>query len=307
MAAPPRPIPTKEEILSLLKERSNWGRWGPDDQAGAVNLITQEKRLQAASLVRSGRTFSLSRPFPKKPGPSNPNPAQHYVFWNTRPGGDGYSADFFGILPHGYECTHIDALNHTWDADGMYNGRKPEGLLSPDGIPWGDIDVWRDGIVTRAVLLDVPGHRGEPHVSLERPVHDWELEEIAAAQGVEVTAGDALLVYSGREELEKRHPDISPHKPPSPGLHASCLRFLRDHDVAVLGWDLADAMPNEYGLRWTVHHSMIAYGVVLLDGAVLGPLAKACREEGRWELMLVIAPLSIAGATGSPVNPIAII
>lgn len=300
-----RRVPTKDEIIKLLKERSNWGRWGADDQMGAVNLITAEKRAAAARLVRSGRNLSLSRPYAKKAGDSNPNPNQHFVFWATRPTGDGYAADYFGVLPHGYQTTHIDALNHTWDSDGMWNGRQPDALLKPDGISWSDIEVWRDGIITRGVLLDVPSHRGEPYVTQERPVHDWELEEIAEAQGVKVEPGDALLVYSGREALEKAHPEMSPHKPPSPGLHASCLKFLRDHDVAVLGWDMADAMPNEYGMRWTVHHSMIAYGVVLLDGAVLGPLAQACKDEGRYEFMLVIAPLSIEGATGSPVNPIA--
>jgi hypothetical protein len=48
------------------------------------------------------------------------------------------------------------------------------------------------------VLLDVPKYRGEPYVTLDKPVHGWELEDIAAAQGVRLEPGDALVVYSGR-------------------------------------------------------------------------------------------------------------
>ena len=69
-----RQIPTRQEVLAYLHERRNWGRWGQDDQVGAINLITPAKRLQAAALVRSGRSLSLSRDFPKLPGPGTPIP-----------------------------------------------------------------------------------------------------------------------------------------------------------------------------------------------------------------------------------------
>ena len=68
---PERPAPTRDEILSHLRDRSNWNRWGEDDQRGAINLITEEKRVEAARLVRSGRSVSLSRDCPKTPGPGN--------------------------------------------------------------------------------------------------------------------------------------------------------------------------------------------------------------------------------------------
>jgi kynurenine formamidase len=89
-------------------------------------------------------------------------------------------------------------------------------------------------------------------------------------------------------------------------LHASCLPFLRDHDVAVLVWDLLDAAPTEYDIPWTVHGALYAYGVALLDNALLQPLAEACAQEKRYEFMLVVAPLKVVGGTGSPVNPIAL-
>ncbi len=74
-----RPLPTEQEVRSWIRERRNWGRWGKDDQRGAMNLVTPEKRVAAARLVKSGRSVSLSRPFPTSPGLNNSLPAQHYM------------------------------------------------------------------------------------------------------------------------------------------------------------------------------------------------------------------------------------
>ncbi|MFN8558818.1 MAG: cyclase family protein [Dehalococcoidia bacterium] len=300
-----RRVPTRDEVLSYLRDRRNWGRWGADDQRGAINLITPAKRVAAAGLVRSGRAVSLSRLFPTTPGRGNPRPAQHFTQWFDR-GSGGAALDYYGIMYHGYATTHIDALCHVWDEEGMWGGRKPDETLTPQGARWGDVDQWREGIMTRGVLLDVPRFRGAPCVTPEQPVHGWELEDIATAQGVTLEPGDAVLVYSGREVWQAANPEWDAAGPLRPGLHASCLPFLRDHDVAVLGWDLMDASPNEYDVPWTVHGALFAYGVALLDNALLEPLAAACAEEGRHQFMLTIAPLRVAGGTGSPANPIAL-
>jgi kynurenine formamidase len=293
--------PTRDEVIGYLRERRNWGRWGDDDQRGAINLITPEKRVRAARLVKSGRPISLSRDFPVTPHRGNPMPAQHFV--RTF---DNAVIDYYGTVYHGYVTTHVDALCHVWDEHGMWQGRDPKKEISTQGAAFGGIQHWRDGVTTRGVLLDVPKFRGEPFVTVEKPVHGDELTAIAKAQGVAIEPGDALCVYSGREAYQAAHRDWSGYVPPSPGLHASCLPFLRDNDVAVLVWDLMDAAPNEYGLPWTVHGAIFSYGVALVDNALLQPLAEACAEEGRYEFMLTFAPLCVVGGTGSPVNPIAL-
>jgi kynurenine formamidase len=293
---------TRDEILDLIRNRNNWGRWGPDDQLGAINLVTPEKRREAAALVRSGRSVSLSRDFPTIPGRNNPMPAQHWF----RTYGNAV-VDYIGLSYHGYVTTHVDALCHVWDEGGMWGGRDPKAEISSEGARFGAIHHWRQGITTRGVLLDIPRYRGEPSVTIEKPVHADELEAVAKAQGVEVRPGDALVVYSGREAWQAAHPEWSGYRPPSPGLHASCLRFLRDHDVAVLVWDLMDAVPDEHRLSWGVHAAVFAFGVALVDNALVQPLAEACAEEGRYEFMLTLAPLPVVGGTGSPVNPLAIL
>ena len=302
-----RRLPTREEVLGYLKDLRNWGRWGPDDDVGAVNLITPEKRVAAAGLVQTGRSVSLSRFFPKTPGPGNANPAQHWMRKNAR-GSGGSAVDYYGISYHGVTTTHIDALCHVWNEEGMWNGHNPDEEITFDGARFGSIEKWSNGIITRGVLLDVPKFRGEPYVTQESPVHGWELEDVAASQGLSLQPGDALVVYSGREKWQEAHPDIiwGASIPDRPGLHASCLPFIRDNDVSVLVWDMMDFQPNGYDIPWSVHGVIFAYGVGLLDNALLQPLAEACAEEGRYEFMLTIAPLKVQGGTGSPVNPIAL-
>lgn len=300
----------RDAVLELLHGRANWGRWGADDQIGAVNLSTGRKRAEAAKLVRTGRTESLSRPFPTRPAAGNPRPASHYTTRASR-GTGGISGDYYGIEYHGVASTHVDALCHVWDEHGMWQGRDPDAELTSRGSRWGSVEHWRHGVITRGVLLDVPAFRGEQYVTHERPVHGEELAEIARAQGVRVDPGDAVVVHSGRDAWDREHPawgteETADGRPWRPGLHASCLAFLRDHDCAVLAWDMLDHAPNEWDIPWTVHGAIFAYGMALVDNCALEPLAAACAEEGRYEFMFVLSPLVVEGGTGSPANPLAV-
>ena len=291
-----RSDPTQAEVEGWYRDLRNWGRWGRDDEAGAVNLITAEKRRAAAALVRNGRTVSLSRVF---------EPPQHFVRKNDRGNGAGSVVDYYGFIYHGQTITHIDSLCHIWEdaEDGVWNGRHPDEAVDTHGASFGSVMAWEKGIITRGVVLDVPRHRGTAHVTPDRPVHGWELAEIADAQGVEVGPGDALLVHSGREAFQRAGGVVGGGD--RPGLHASCAKFIRDRDVALLGWDMMDARPNPYGLAYPVHAVLTYFGVALLDNALLEPIADACAEEGRHEFMFMALPLRVAGGTGSPANPIA--
>jgi len=262
---------------------------------GAVNLITPQKRAAAAALVKTGRAVSLSRVF---------EPDQHFVRINDR--GAGASViDYYGFLYHGVSVTHVDALCHVWDRNGMWNGRDPAKEIDTNGARFADITAFSGGLITRGVLLDVPRHRRTAHVTMDRPVEGAELETIAKAQAVVIEPGDALLVYSGREAFVRDVAAYGPSTGARPGLHVSCAKFIRDKDVAVRGWYMHDAMPDKDGLPWPVHGVIYSYGVTLLDNALLEPLAQACAEERRYEFMFMALPLKIARGTGSPVNPIA--
>ena len=280
------------DYAAMYRDRRNWGRWGDGDQVGAINLITPEKRAAAAGLVRTGRTVSLSRVF---------EPPQHFIQKSSLGPGGGFVMDYLGFIYHGSTITHVDALCHIWDDDGMWQGHDPDVEITTQGAQFGDITHWSGGIITKGVLIDVPRHRGEPHVGIDEPVRGDELEAIASAQGVSVEAGDALLVHSGWTAYMASGDDGSRGRP---GLHPSCAEFIRDHDVALLGWDLMDARADS-DLPWPVHGVLFNFGVALLDNALLEPVAAACAEEARWEFMFQALPLRVARGTGSPVNPIA--
>jgi hypothetical protein len=302
-----RRVPTKAEVLAYLKEDRNWGRWGNDDQMGAVNMVTNEKRLAAAQLIKTGRAVSLSREFPKTPAPNNPTPAQHFMNRGVREPGGGLATDYYGVSYHGQANTHLDALCHVWNEDGMWNGRNPDDVITFQGATWGSVEHWKEGIITRGVLLDVPKFRGQPFVAKDEPIHGWELEDVAKAQGVELEPGDAICVYGGRDQWNEINPMWGSDPTGRAGLHVSCLKFLRESDCCLLVWDMMDFMPNGYDIPWSVHAAIFAYGIGLLDNALLEPLAQACAEENRYEFMLTVNPLRVVGGTGSPVNPIALL
>jgi kynurenine formamidase len=189
----------------------------------------------------------------------------------------------------------------------MWNGRDPAKEIDTRGPHFGDITAFSGGLVTRGVLLDIPRYRHAAHVTMDEPVRGEELEAIAKDQNVTIRPGDALLVYCGREAFVREAG--APYGPASgrrPGLHHSCAKFVRDTDVAVLCWDMHDAMPDPQGLAWPMHGVLYSYGVALVDNALLEPLAKACLEEKRQEFMFVALPLNIPRGTGSPANPIAL-
>lgn len=302
------------DVFQYLLANNNWGRWKHAEHRGAVNLITEAKVVQASRLVLTGETISLSRDVPTLAAPGNPRPAQHYVVHALESRedccsqgptpADGVLTDFLGFEYHSHSMTHIDALCHIWSRNGMWGGRDPSREVGTHGSQWADISAWRDGIVTRGVLLDIPLLRGTAAVTLDQPVREWELRDAAKRQNVRVEPGDALVVYCGREAWEEQgnHYMLTPKG--RPGLDGSCVRFIRENDVSLLFWDMLDAMGSGTQSFRPVHGVLWAFGVGLVDNCKLGELAGACRRLQRYEFLISVAPLPVIGGSGSPVNPI---
>ena len=313
MSLSDRRPPTQAEYDSWRERFSNWGRWGGDDELGTVNHVTPEVRRAAAKLVVSGRSLSLARPIDTHASARNPFPAHHMI----PVGSSGGLVDYIGMFIHGYAHTHLDALSHIPTADGasFYNGRPRS---AETNLPRGEtsgVDFWREGIATRGVLYDIPRLRGTPYVRAGEPIHAWDLEDAAKRQGVTPRPGDAVVIRGGLDPYLAAHPEGAGFASPA-GVHASVLEFLWQHDASMLVWDMLEAPTEDQGLRNPieipsavhVHCIAIPYmGLALLDNAQLEPLAAVCAELGRWEFLLVVAPLVIPGGTGSPVNPIALL
>ena len=228
-------------------------------------------------------------------------------YFDQGEGRGGGAGERLALRVHGYDVTHVDALGHAWGNRGMWNGRRPGPALTPTGLEWASIDAWSDGIVTRGLLLDVARHRGGDHVGLELPVGGDELAVIMSATGCSPEPGDALVLHLGRDAFEAENPSWDPHTDPHPGLGASALEFLRDHDFAMLLWDLMDYRPYEIGWPLVPHAALFDLGVALVDNCSTIRLAAACASEGRSDFMISVAPLLLPRGTGSPVNPLAVL
>jgi len=299
--------------VSSTQPPSNWGRWGPRDQSGTLNLITPEVRRAAFALVRSGRTVSCAREIVPGPQPYERG-ATAVEFDMLRSGADAPpdaaagASERLGIVFHGRYVTHLDALAHVFDHGRLYNDGDA-GAVAGTGAGTHAVTVARDGIITRGVLLDAARHRGVAELADGTSVAADELDAIARAQGVVLRPGDAVLLRTGHAARVASWRPGDTRLSGYAGWSASCLPWLHRHDVAVVGADTAqDPVPAPAGTTGYELHvtGIVRLGLWLLDNCDLEELAAACAAERRWDFLFVIAPLRLAGGTGSPVNPIAV-
>ncbi|WP_229698235.1 cyclase family protein [Wenjunlia tyrosinilytica] len=279
---------------------------------GALETITEDVVRAAAGQVRSGRTVTLAAPVETRQTADNPEPAGHRLVAPAKDEatarGLHFARDRFTMNVHGDADSHIDALCHVIYDGTMHNG-VPVGSLSADGAHALNIDMARDGIVGRGVLLDIPGLRGTRWLE---PGDHVTADDLAAAerrQGLRVGKGDLLFVRVGHR---RRRDELGPWDAAGAraGLHPTALEFLAGREVAVLGSDgNNDTAPSTTeGVAFPVHVlALHALGIHLLDYLQFEDLLPLCEQEGRWSFLCVIAPLRLPAATGSPVNPVAVL
>lgn len=296
---------TQSDVLKMMQTLSNWGRWGKNDQLGALNLITPQKRKEAAALVKEGLSISLARNAVKvQVGPSAP--FKHRMVQTGLTPGSEYSADVYSVQYHGFTHTHVDALCHVFHQGQMYNGYSQK-EVTKRGAAKLSVTAMKDGIFTRGVLMDFPRHFGVKFLDGARAIYP---EDIAAWQketGVTVESGDAVIIRTGRWARWEAEGDWDVEKG-SAGVHVSCMPWFKEKDVALLGSDLAmDVMPSRVeGIFLPVHLvTLVAMGVPILDVCDLEPISEASAQRNRWDFLLTMAPLAVEGGTGAPINPTA--
>ena len=301
-----RPLVTQAEYDRWLTELSNWGRWGSDDEVGALNLITPAKRRAAAGLVQEGFTVSLASTAQLERTIDNPCPVS-WEMVNATPRGATDRIAYPCI--HGAGTTHIDGFGHRFFDGKMWNGYPmADTVTMEDGALKNSILTMKDGIVTRGVLYDIPRLKGVPYLGPGERIFIEDLEAWEAKTGVKVGPGDAFLLRWGRWA---RQDAIGPFdtSAEAAGLDNSVIPWLKDRDVALIGWETPGYMPQPAGdlPRLALHDfALTMLGVHLLDRADFDALAEAAAARNRWEFMLTIGLLPIPNGTGSPVNPIAI-
>jgi kynurenine formamidase len=291
---------TKEQYEQWKKDLSNWGRWGKDDEIGALNLITAAKRKQAAALVKEGFSVSLAADPDTVKEVDNPNPYEHTM--------QGIGSDRWGVAYHGITHTHLDALAHINENGVFYNGYKPD----PEEIKKANrhfkngINKVKNGVFTRGVLIDIPRLKGVPYLEQGTPIYVEDLEAWEKKTGVRVGPGDALFVRTG---VWARRKAVGPYargrNARDAGLDPSVVPWLRKRDIALMGSDHPQYVSPSPIVAAAHDFPLIYLGMHLLDNCDLEALADAAAARKRWEFLLTMAPIPIVGGTGSPINPIA--
>ena len=289
------------EFDQLFQQVKNWGRWGADDQLGSVNLITPAKRKQALSLAKTGQTISLvHNPITDKAEDNN-SPFEQTML-------PGFNMDRYAVSYHGYAHSHMDALCHILYKDQTYNGYARAIVNTEKGCTRLSIDNLKNGLITRAVLLDIPRLKGLPYLEPGTAIYQEDVEAWEKMAGVKIEPGDVILLRTGRwARREKLGPWNVGRS--AAGFHSSIIPFIKARGVAIVGSDAAsDVTPSMVeGVSLPIHTLLItALGVNILDNQDLEAVAELAAKLKRWEFMITINPMPVTGGTGSPMNTLAI-
>jgi kynurenine formamidase len=302
-AQTPAQVP-RAQVERWMKELSNWGRWGKDDQRGTLNLITADVRKKALALVTDGAAVSLAHTLDRQQFPDNPRPIGQQMTLDS----GGHAMDLYSIWYHGSTITHVDALCHYSHEGTLYNGLAKSAITPESGCGLLGVEHQKAGILTRGVLVDIPRLRNVPYLEPGQGIGPADLDAWETFAGVRIGPGDAVFVRTGRWA---RRAAAGPWNVAqnAAGLHATAMPWLRQRDVALLGSDgVQDRLPSGVeGFSRPIHLlSIVTLGLPLIDVMDLEEAAAEAARRKRWIFMVTLAPVPMPGGTGFPVNPIAV-
>jgi kynurenine formamidase len=316
----PKPV-DRAAIYAAAKQLSNWGRWGDDDQVGTLNNVTPQDIVDAGSLIRKGKSFSLAL--------SLKEPIQSGLFggrWNPihtmlATGTDAAAGN--QDVPYPYlryaddainmpcqASTQWDALCHIFLDDKMYNGYSAE-LVDARGAKKLGIEHVRDKMVGRGVLLDIARFKSVDSLADGEAITNADLDACAKQQGVEIRKGDFVLVRTGHQERCLKKKDWSGYAGgDAPGLAFETCYWIREKDIAAICTDTwgCEVRPNETKEANQPWHWVVipAIGISMGEIFYLKELAEDCAADKIYEFFFTAPPLHLPGAAGSPINPQAI-
>lgn len=306
----------------LANAPKNWGRWGDDDEVGALNFLTNDEVLRGVRSIRSGDVHTLQRLIGDPKGdPVWPSrlPAEREMVidesaWDGDdapqfPGGLHYADDKLVAFLQG--STQYDALGHVWYDGQIWNGYDARTTIG--GLDKASVEpIAQRGVVGRGVLIDMARHFGVESIESKRTFNHTDLLEAAESQGVTIEKHDVLLIRTNHLQLFFEQGDKFYEDFCEPGLQYSpeLVQWFHDMEIPNL---VTDTIANEVttdpdtGVALTLHNALMRnLGIALTEICDLEDLAAACAADGRWDFFYVAAPLKIHRATGSPVNPVAI-
>ena len=306
---------------------SNWGKWGPDDEIGTLNFITPEVTKEAAKLIKKGKVIGLAMNV--TPGVSPVWPGRHGLIRHMAPDG----ADFVVARPFGnlawtesditiedHGSTHLDPLVHLWWGNCAYNNYPaPEIINRFKGVTKCSTNAYIPKSFTRGVLIDVAKYLGKDYVDKidGSPVLPPEMtDKIAAAEGVKITPGTAILIRTGWVKKWTGAQKPWTLADGEVGISCGIEEWLQEKKVSLIGADNVglEAAPSTeeckefYKMPLVPMHigvlSML--GVPILELLDLEELSADCAKDGVYEFAFSFAPFKYHNASGGLVSPTAI-
>jgi len=309
-------------VKDLAVRVRDWNRWGPTDEIGTLNLVTKEKIVKAASLVRKGKIFSLAINFDRA-GPQRSYPLTsrfNPLHLMLRTGTDVVAGvqttrafirttDDVVIMPT-QAATHWDALSHVFYEGKMWNGYDAS-LVASDGAVKNGIERLRGKLAGRGVLLDIARYKKKSWLESGYEITPEDLDGCLSHEKTNAEVGDFLLIRTGQMQqvIERgRWDDYAGGD--APGLGIETAEWLHSMQVAAVASDTwgVEVRPNatpDCDLPW---HTIVIPNMGLLVGEQfqLEELAEDCHNDQVYEFMFTAPPLPFTGAVGSPINPYAI-
>jgi kynurenine formamidase len=291
---------TRDDAMTTAP-RSNWGRWGPDDQRGTANLLTPERVLAACARPRVGTVYQLGIELRRgAPVGGERISPMHFM---THDGGDfaalgrddwGTADDYLITATQG--TTHVDGLAHVWSGGRLYNGYPFTEVRSSGAAKLGLEHL--GGLLASVHLFDLTDLCGPDAPEITPALLDERFAERETVPG----AGDAILFRTGWMEEALTGNDPDPSRYPVAALALG--EWIADHDIAIVGADnIAVEAIGRRGVLPPLHKILVRdLGVTMIELLHLAEPAADGVEEG----MLVVAPLRIARGVGSPANPLLI-
>lgn len=294
--------------------KNNWGRWGDDDERGALNLLTPDVVKAAAASITTGKVYSLGIPIQGQGVPLmdyRGTPMRLTLQDSTDDGiyemygchqGTGAHEDVLVMASH--TTSHMDALVHVYGEYKHYNGVGHDAMHALGGAQKLGIEKV-GGIAARGVLLDMVSYFDEgPWVTLGRNITANDLQSAAKKEGVEVRSGDVVMVRTGYlqfwwDNLAKGEPQPFEQA----GIGSDAANWLSDMDISAVASDNAaiEVIPFDNNDFLLVHKILLVNaGIYMLEFLNLAEPA----ADGAYEGLLTVGPLKVTGATGSPINPV---
>jgi hypothetical protein len=312
--APPLTI---EQVNKWETELSNWGKWGADDERGSLNYVTPQKTVDALRLARDGVVVSLARFAAVERAADNFNfgETKHWMTnVNAQTGMPLFALDGVTYGIHDGTNSHLDALCHyalPRDGKQIIFNNHPQNL-DATGCKQSGMDRMGPGVVTRAILVDMPLLKKVDYLEPGTPILVSDLEAWEKFANVKIGRGDALFVRTGRWARREKLGAWNVGREAA-GLHGTTMPWLKQREIALLGGDGVNdvqpsgvAGPGEAAGR-PVHTLAIAVlGVPLVDNGYFEDAAKEAAQRRRWEFLTTVQFTKLQGGTASNFNALAI-